>query len=76
MHAMSHTNSESAVALQNVDAVLIPCPEFSFEVSPMKTVRIGVIGVGTMGQRHCRVYSNLRHARLVGVLDAISQPLG
>ena len=36
----------------------------------MKVVRIGVIGAGTMGQRHCRVYSNLRHAQLVGVLDA------
>ena len=35
----------------------------------MKTIRVGVIGVGTMGQRHCRVYSNLRHARLTGVLD-------
>jgi virulence factor len=36
----------------------------------MEVVRVGVIGVGTMGQRHCRVYSNLRRARLVGVLDA------
>jgi predicted dehydrogenase len=36
----------------------------------MEIVRVGVIGVGTMGQRHCRVYSNLRHAQLVGLLDA------
>lgn len=36
----------------------------------MKVVRVGVIGVGTMGQRHCRVYSNLRRAQLVGICDA------
>jgi predicted dehydrogenase len=35
----------------------------------MKTIRVGVIGAGTMGQRHCRVYSNLRHAHLAGILD-------
>ena len=35
----------------------------------MDTVRIGVIGTGRMGQSHCRVYSNLRHARFVGVCD-------
>lgn len=29
----------------------------------------GVIGVGTMGQHHARVYSNLTGARLVGVAD-------
>jgi virulence factor len=36
----------------------------------MEVLRVGVIGAGTMGQRHCRVYSNLRRARLEGVLDA------
>jgi virulence factor len=36
----------------------------------MKDIRVGVIGTGTMGQRHCRVYSNLRHAHLEGLLDA------
>ncbi|MDL1909420.1 Gfo/Idh/MocA family oxidoreductase [Chloroflexi bacterium CFX6] len=36
----------------------------------MDPVRIGVIGTGRMGQSHCRVYSNLRHARFVGVCDA------
>lgn len=36
----------------------------------MQTVNIGVLGVGRMGQRHCRVYSNLRHAHLAGVCDA------
>jgi predicted dehydrogenase len=35
----------------------------------MEIVRIGVIGVGRMGQRHCRVLSNLRKTQLVGVYD-------
>ena len=35
----------------------------------MEQVRIGVIGTGRMGQNHCRVYSNMRHARFVGVCD-------
>ena len=33
----------------------------------MKATRIGVIGVGLMGERHCRVYANLRGVELVGV---------
>lgn len=35
----------------------------------MKTMRVGVIGVGVMGERHCRVYSTLRNVNLVGVSD-------
>lgn len=35
----------------------------------MKKVRVGVIGVGRMGQRHCRVYSALRNTQLVGLTD-------
>jgi virulence factor len=35
----------------------------------MDIVRIGVVGVGRMGQRHCRVVSNLRKTQLVGVHD-------
>lgn len=35
----------------------------------MDQVRIGVIGTGRMGQNHCRVYSNIRNARFVGVCD-------
>ena len=35
----------------------------------MDMVRYGVVGVGRMGQRHCRVLSNLRKAHLVGVYD-------
>lgn len=38
----------------------------------MKATRIGVIGVGLMGERHCRVYANLRGVELVGVYDANS----
>ncbi|HVO68698.1 MAG TPA: Gfo/Idh/MocA family oxidoreductase [Aggregatilineaceae bacterium] len=36
----------------------------------MTILRVGVIGVGRMGERHCRVYSTLRNAHLVGVCDA------
>jgi len=36
----------------------------------MKHLKVGVVGVGRMGQRHCRVFSNLRKAELVGVSDS------
>jgi predicted dehydrogenase len=35
----------------------------------MKLVRIGVIGAGVMGERHCRVCANLPRVELVGVVD-------
>ncbi|HLF26120.1 MAG TPA: Gfo/Idh/MocA family oxidoreductase [Anaerolineae bacterium] len=35
----------------------------------MKPIRVGVIGVGMMGERHGRVYSNLRDTELIGVFD-------
>ena len=35
----------------------------------MNQVKVGVIGLGRMGQQHCRVYSGLRQAQLVGVCD-------
>jgi predicted dehydrogenase len=38
-------------------------------------VRVGLIGAGRMGQRHCRIFSNLRRARLAGVFD-LDQLLG
>ena len=36
----------------------------------MKPIRVGVIGVGIMGERHCRVYSTMRGVDFVGVFDA------
>jgi virulence factor len=35
----------------------------------MELVRLGVIGAGTMGERHCRVCANLPRVELVGVAD-------
>lgn len=35
----------------------------------MSQVKVGVIGVGRMGQNHCRVYSGLRRVNFVGVYD-------
>ncbi len=35
----------------------------------MKAVRIGVVGVGSMGERHCRVLQSLRGVELVGIYD-------
>lgn len=39
----------------------------------MEQLRVGVIGVGRMGQRHCRVYSNMRKVHLVGIYDVNSE---
>lgn len=36
----------------------------------MKKVRVGVIGVGYLGQHHARLYSSLSDATLIGVTDA------
>jgi virulence factor len=35
----------------------------------MDVVRIGVIGAGVMGERHCRVCANLPRVELVGIAD-------
>ena len=35
----------------------------------MDTLRVGIIGVGIMGERHCRVYSSLRNVQVVGIAD-------
>jgi predicted dehydrogenase len=39
-------------------------------MSNKSTVRVGVIGVGSMGQNHVRVYEELSETRLVGVYDS------
>ena len=39
----------------------------------MEQVKIGVVGAGRMGQRHCRIYSNLRRVQLAGICDALPQ---
>lgn len=36
-------------------------------------IRVGVIGAGRMGERHCRVYSNLSGVEFVGISDASPQ---
>lgn len=35
----------------------------------MTRIRTGVIGLGRMGQHHCRIYANLRQTQFVGVYD-------
>jgi len=35
----------------------------------MKKLKTGVIGLGRMGQHHCRVYANQKEAQLVGIHD-------
>jgi len=39
----------------------------------MNSLRVGVIGVGYLGQHHARIYESLPHARLVGVADRDSE---
>ena len=39
----------------------------------MERLRTGVIGLGRMGQHHCRVYSNQREAQLVEIYDVNPQ---
>ncbi len=49
----------------------------------MNNIRVGVVGVGALGQHHARVYSTLPDTKLVGVVDThpgraeeIAGPLG
>jgi predicted dehydrogenase len=41
----------------------------------MKTLRVGVIGVGSMGKNHARIYSEMREAELVGIADPSASDL-
>jgi len=52
---------------------MIPARHFEARRETMDQVKIGVIGVGRMGQRHCRIYSNLRRAQLVGICDSVPE---
>jgi len=42
----------------------------------MDKIRVGVIGVGSLGQHHARVYASLPEAELVGVVDALPERAG
>jgi virulence factor len=42
----------------------------------MERIRTGVIGLGRMGQHHCRVYASQRESQLVGVYDINPQAAG
>lgn len=37
--------------------------------SPLRPIRVGVIGVGNMGQHHARVLSSMKDVELIGVVD-------
>lgn len=39
-------------------------------MSESRHIRVGVIGVGSLGQHHARIYSELESVQLVGVYDA------
>jgi predicted dehydrogenase len=39
----------------------------------MKKIRVGVVGVGYMGQNHARIYSTLKDTNLVGVCDTVKE---
>jgi predicted dehydrogenase len=39
------------------------------QITPSQPIRVGVIGVGNMGQHHTRVLSRLKNVELIGVSD-------
>ena len=41
----------------------------------MRTVNVGVIGVGAMGENHVRVYHKMEEANLMGVSDVSERAL-
>ena len=32
-------------------------------------IKVGVIGVGSMGQHHARIYSSMNEVKLIGITD-------
>jgi len=42
----------------------------------MSKLKVGVIGVGSLGQHHARVYSEIKDVELVGVADSDPQRAG
>ena len=41
----------------------------------MKTINVGVVGVGAMGENHVRVYHKMEEANLVAVSDVSERAL-
>jgi UDP-N-acetylglucosamine 3-dehydrogenase len=41
----------------------------------MESLRVGVIGIGSMGKNHARIYSELRETELVGIADPAAPDL-
>jgi predicted dehydrogenase len=39
----------------------------------MKKVRVGVVGIGRLGSEHARIYSGMKEASLVGVVDSVEE---
>ncbi len=42
---------------------------YRFKVMPAPKIRCGVVGVGSLGQHHARIYASLPGAELVGIYD-------
>jgi predicted dehydrogenase len=39
-------------------------------MTQQRSIRVGVVGVGSLGQHHARIYSQLEHVQLAGIYDA------
>ena len=44
-------------------------PKPAPQATPAHRVKVGVIGVGALGQHHARIYAELPEAQLMGVYD-------